>query len=136
MQNRVRRELMKLHAIDKEKPTEKFMGRERETTEDKSNEHYLPTFVGSRHGFATGELGLRCRLEEPRFAELAEVVPMHFDLIHPVARAFPAVTSTIGRVVLDFPTVADGSVLIFRGEERKNNLGLGTQWWQRAREGR
>jgi hypothetical protein len=66
---------MKLHSIDKEKPMNKFVGGERETTEDKSNEHYLPAFAGSRHRFAAGELGFRRRLEEHRFVELPKAVP-------------------------------------------------------------
>jgi hypothetical protein len=66
---------MKLHSIDKEKPMNKFVGGERETTEDKSNEHYPPAFVGSRHSFVVGELGLRRRLEEHQFVELPEAVP-------------------------------------------------------------
>jgi hypothetical protein len=36
VQNRIRRELMKLHAIDKEKPTKKFMGRKRKAMKEKS----------------------------------------------------------------------------------------------------
>jgi hypothetical protein len=32
VQNRVWRELVKLHAVNKEKPTKKFVGRERKTT--------------------------------------------------------------------------------------------------------
>jgi hypothetical protein len=31
VENRIRRELMKLHAIEKEKPTKKFMGRKRKS---------------------------------------------------------------------------------------------------------
>lgn len=40
VQNRIRRELMKLHAIDKEKPTKKFMGRKRKATKEKGKEHH------------------------------------------------------------------------------------------------
>jgi hypothetical protein len=31
---------MQLHAIDKEKPTKKFVGRKRKATEEKSKEHH------------------------------------------------------------------------------------------------
>jgi hypothetical protein len=40
VQNRIRRELMKLHAIDKEKPTKKFMGRKRKSTKEKGEKHH------------------------------------------------------------------------------------------------
>jgi hypothetical protein len=40
VQNRVWCELVKLHAIDKEKPTKKFVGRERKTTKEESKEHH------------------------------------------------------------------------------------------------
>jgi hypothetical protein len=36
VQDRVRRELMKLHAVNEKKPTKEFMGRERKTTQNKS----------------------------------------------------------------------------------------------------
>jgi hypothetical protein len=47
---------MELHTINKEKPTEKFVGRERETAEEKSQEHYPITARGLRDPFITGEL--------------------------------------------------------------------------------
>jgi hypothetical protein len=40
VQNRVWRELVKLHAVNKEKPTKKFVGRERKSTQEKSKEHH------------------------------------------------------------------------------------------------
>jgi hypothetical protein len=47
---------MDLHTVNKEKPTEKFMGRERETAEKISKEHYPITAWGLRDPFSTGEL--------------------------------------------------------------------------------
>jgi hypothetical protein len=38
-------ELVELHTVDKEKPTEKLVGRKRKTTEEESKEHY-PITVG------------------------------------------------------------------------------------------
>jgi hypothetical protein len=35
VQKRIWRELMKLHAVHKEKPTKKFVGRKRKSTEEK-----------------------------------------------------------------------------------------------------
>jgi hypothetical protein len=46
---------MKLHTVNKEKPTEKFMGRERETAKEKSEEHYPITARGLRDPFSAGE---------------------------------------------------------------------------------
>jgi hypothetical protein len=47
---------MKLHTVNKEKPTEKFVGRERESAEKKGEEHYSITARGLRDPFGTGEL--------------------------------------------------------------------------------
>jgi hypothetical protein len=46
---------MELHTVNKEKPAEKFVGRERETAEEKSEEHYPITARGLRDPFNTGE---------------------------------------------------------------------------------
>jgi hypothetical protein len=40
VQDRIRRELVKLHAIHKKQPTKEFMGRKRKTTEEKSEKHH------------------------------------------------------------------------------------------------
>jgi hypothetical protein len=40
VKNQIWRELMYLHTIDKEKPTKKFVGRERKATEKKGEEHH------------------------------------------------------------------------------------------------
>jgi hypothetical protein len=40
VENRFWRELVKLHAIDKQKPTKKFVGRERKTAKEESKEHH------------------------------------------------------------------------------------------------
>jgi hypothetical protein len=39
MQDRIRHELVKLHAINEKKPTKKFVGRKRKTAEEESKEH-------------------------------------------------------------------------------------------------
>jgi hypothetical protein len=44
VQNRIRRELMQLHAIDKEKPTKKFVGRERKAMKEKGEKHQPISF--------------------------------------------------------------------------------------------
>jgi hypothetical protein len=40
VQNRIRRELVKLHAIHKKQPTKEFVGKERKTAEEKSKKHH------------------------------------------------------------------------------------------------
>jgi hypothetical protein len=47
---------MELHTVNKEKPAEKFMSRERETAEKISKEHYPITARGLQDPFSTGEL--------------------------------------------------------------------------------
>jgi hypothetical protein len=46
---------MELHTVNKKKPTEKFMGRERDTAEEISKEHYPITARGLRDPFRAGE---------------------------------------------------------------------------------
>jgi hypothetical protein len=45
VKNRIWPKLMKLHAIDKEKPTKKFVGRKRKAMEKKGEEHHPVTRV-------------------------------------------------------------------------------------------
>ena len=73
VQDRIWRELMQLHAVNKEKPTKKFVGRDRETAKEESEEHYPPAFVGSGHSLVAGKLHLCRRGEQPELAHLAEV---------------------------------------------------------------
>jgi hypothetical protein len=46
---------VELYTVNKQKPTEKFVGRERETSEEKSKEHYSIAARGLRDPFGTGE---------------------------------------------------------------------------------
>jgi hypothetical protein len=46
MQDRIRHELVKLHAINEKKPMKKFVGRKRKTAEEESKEHNLITARG------------------------------------------------------------------------------------------
>jgi hypothetical protein len=52
----VRCELVKLHTINKEKPTKKLVARERKATEKESKEHYPKAARGLRDPLSTGEL--------------------------------------------------------------------------------
>jgi hypothetical protein len=55
VQKRIRCELVELHTVNKKKPTEKLVGRKRETAEEESKEHYPITARGLRDLFSTGE---------------------------------------------------------------------------------
>jgi hypothetical protein len=46
---------VKLHAVDKEKPTKKFMGRKRQATEKKSEEHHPKATWGLGDAIGAGE---------------------------------------------------------------------------------
>jgi hypothetical protein len=48
VQKRVGCELVKLHTVNKENPTKKFVGRKRKTMEEESEEHYPITTQGLR----------------------------------------------------------------------------------------
>jgi hypothetical protein len=48
-------ELVELHTIDKEKPTEKLVGRKRKTVDEESKEYYPITARGLRDPLSTGK---------------------------------------------------------------------------------
>jgi hypothetical protein len=49
-------ELVELHTVDKEKPTEKLVGRKRKATEEEGKEHYPITARGLRDPFSAWKL--------------------------------------------------------------------------------
>jgi hypothetical protein len=52
----VRCELVKLHTVNKEKSTKKFVGRKRKAVEEKGKKHYPIAARGLRDPLSTGEL--------------------------------------------------------------------------------
>jgi hypothetical protein len=56
MENGVRCELVKLHTVNKKKPTKKFMGRKRQTTEEEGKEHHPINARGLRDPLGAGKL--------------------------------------------------------------------------------
>jgi hypothetical protein len=56
---------MQLQAINKEKPTEKFVGRERKTMVEKRNEKYPETNIRAWDDLITGNQDLRSLRELP-----------------------------------------------------------------------
>jgi hypothetical protein len=66
-------ELMNLHTIDKEKPTKKFVRRERKATEKKGKEHHPLSFWWFWHTHVTGEDDRRRLWEEPLLLALLQI---------------------------------------------------------------
>jgi hypothetical protein len=56
MENGVRCELVKLHTINKKKPTKKLMGRKRQSAEEEGEKHHPITARGLRDLFDAWEL--------------------------------------------------------------------------------
>jgi hypothetical protein len=56
MEDGVRCELVKLHTINKEKPTKKLVGRKRKAAEEEGKEHYPITARGLRDPLGAGNL--------------------------------------------------------------------------------
>jgi hypothetical protein len=73
VQNRVWRELVKLHAINKEKPTKKFVGRKRKSVQEKSKEHHPIAARGLGDALGAGEDDLIPLDEESLFPGLGHI---------------------------------------------------------------
>jgi hypothetical protein len=56
VQKGIRCELVELHTVDKEEPTEKLVGRKRKAAEEKSKEHYPITARGLRDPLSAWKL--------------------------------------------------------------------------------
>jgi hypothetical protein len=56
MENGVRCELVKLHTINKKKPTKEFVGRKGQTVQEKGKEHHPITARGLRDPLGAREL--------------------------------------------------------------------------------
>jgi hypothetical protein len=72
-QNRVWRELGKLHAINKEKPTKKFVGRKRKSAQEKSKEQHLIAAWGLGDALRAGEDDLIPFNKESLFPRLGQI---------------------------------------------------------------
>jgi hypothetical protein len=73
VQDGIRRELVELHAIDKKQPTKKFMGRKRETSEEKGNKHHPVAARGLGDALCAGEDDWRIIGEEPLLLGLGQI---------------------------------------------------------------
>jgi hypothetical protein len=64
---------VKLHAINKEEPTKKFVGRKKKTTEKESKKHHPITARGLGDAFDAGENNLLPFDEEPLPLSLGQI---------------------------------------------------------------
>jgi hypothetical protein len=64
---------MQLHAINKQKPTKKFMGRERETTEEKGKKHHLESRLRCRDDLGAGGDDLSGFCQKPFLLHLCQI---------------------------------------------------------------
>jgi hypothetical protein len=80
---------VKLHTINKKKPTEEFVGRERKTTQKKSKEHHPIAARGLGNAFGAGEDDLLPSDEEPIPLVLEQIRFFEFRR-HPAGRRVSA----------------------------------------------
>jgi hypothetical protein len=73
VQDRVRRELMKLHAVNKKKPAEEFKGRKRESVQVESKKHHPIAAWRLRDAFSAGKDDLVPFGNEPLLLGLGEI---------------------------------------------------------------
>jgi hypothetical protein len=73
VENRVWCELVKLHAINKQKPTKKFVGREGKSAQEESKEHHLIAAWGLGYVLRAGEDDLILFDEESLFLGLGQI---------------------------------------------------------------
>jgi hypothetical protein len=73
VQNRIWHELVKLHAVNKEKPMKKFVGTERKITQEKSKEYHPIAARGLGDALGAGEDDLIPFDEESLFLGLGQI---------------------------------------------------------------
>jgi hypothetical protein len=89
VQNRVWCELVKLHAVNKEKPTKKFVGRERKTTQEESEKHHPIAAWGLGNVLGAREDDLILFDKESFFLSLGQIGLFEFRG-HPAGRRVSA----------------------------------------------
>jgi hypothetical protein len=89
VQDRIWRELVKLHAINKKEPIKKFVGRKRKTTEKESKKLHPITARGLGDAFGAREDDLLPSDEEPLPLGLGQIRFFEFRG-HPAGRRVPA----------------------------------------------
>jgi hypothetical protein len=129
VQNRVRHELVKLHTINKEEPTKKFVGRKRKTTEKEGKKHHPITARGLGEAFGAREDDLLPSDKEP--------LPLRFGQIrfikfrgNPAGRHIPALL--LRHLFFVHNLLFGHSEELRSGAARKiKSAGKMNQWWWR-----
>jgi hypothetical protein len=85
VQDRVRCELMKMHAVNKKKPMEEFMGRKRKSVQEESKKHHPIAARGLGDALGAGEDDLVPFCDEPLLLGLGEIGLPKFRW-HPAGR--------------------------------------------------
>jgi hypothetical protein len=95
MEDGVRCELVKLHTINKEKPTKKLVDRKRKSAEEEGKEHYPITARGLRDPLGAGELNGVAAGDEASvlafstsFCAMAEHTQLVAEVVFPLAMVF------------------------------------------------
>jgi hypothetical protein len=130
VQNRVWRELVKLHATNKEKPTKKFVGRKRKSAQEKSTEHHPIAARGLGDALGAGEDDLIPFDEESLFLGLGQIGL--FELRgHPTGRR---VSTLLLRHLVLVRDSLDGHLLeLCSGAARKLRSAREIQQWWRQK---
>jgi hypothetical protein len=126
--NRVWIELVKLHAINKEKPTKKFVGRKRKSVQEKSKEHYPIAARGIRDALGAGEDDLIPLNEESLFPGLGQISLFELQW-HPAGRRVSALVLRHLVLVCDS---FDGHLqeLCSRAAKKLRSAREMQQWWR------
>jgi hypothetical protein len=129
VQDRIWRELMKLHAINKEEPTKKLMGRKRKSMEKEGKEHHPITAQGLGDALGAGEDGLLPSDEEPLPLSFGQIGFLEFRW-NPTGRRVPALL--LRHMFLVRNSLYGHSEEVHSGAARKlRSTRKMQQWWQR-----
>jgi hypothetical protein len=88
MQDRISRELMQLHAVNKKQPMKKFMGRERETMEKKGKKHHPEASLRVRDDLGAREDNIGRGHRNPSSLAFTRSASMRVEAVQPTACIF------------------------------------------------
>jgi hypothetical protein len=133
VQDRIWGELVKLHAINKEKPTKKFVGRKRKTAEKESKKHHPITTRGLGDAFGAREDDLLLSDKEPLPLSLGQIGFFEFRG-HPAGRCVPALL--LCHLFLVRNSLYGHSEEVRSGAARKlrSTRRMQQWWWRKSKE--
>jgi hypothetical protein len=129
VQERVWCELMKLHTINKKKPTKEFVGRKGKSAQEKGEEHHPKTISGLGDPFSTWEDNLVIVGDEAIRSGLVQLL-LRKDRRHPARRGVhPLGHLVLLRLMLHAHLrSAHGGYQEIKGAQRLQ------QWWRRRKQ--